>query len=228
MRGGRPAPPLAIALVGLVGLMSAPLAAQSPPLVRRFELGGGLRWAGGSPAGAATASEVGNHIGEGPDVTLFEADARMRPATGVSARVGYVLTRRIVLEGGVSYSRPAIVTTITSDFEDSPDLSLDASQLHEYLVDVGVVVHLAGLGPGSPTAPFVAARAGYLRQLTDGRTTAEVGRLYEIGGGLKRLMGRRTGLRLDASLGLRDGGFSLDEPRTRAFLAVGAGAFVAF
>jgi len=217
--------PLAFPLA--VVALSASLAAQDDPPVGAFELGGGVQWIGGSPAGSSSAMEASNRAGGLPGITLFEADARLRAAPGVGARIGYALTRRLAIEGGFTYSRPAVATTVRNDFEGAPQ-AIVRSALHQYFVDVGVTVRLEGLRLGARAVPFVAARAGYLRHLTEDRALARTGRVYQLGGGVRRPIGRRTGLRFDAGLGVRHGGFSLDDARTRAFFTAGAGAFVVF
>jgi len=160
--------PLAFPLA--VVALSASLAAQDDPPVGAFELGGGVQWIGGSPAGSSSAMEASNRAGGLPGITLFEADARLRAAPGVGARIGYALTRRLAIEGGFTYSRPAVATTVRNDFEGAPQ-AIVRSALHQYFVDVGVTVRLEGLRLGARAVPFVAARAGYLRHLTEDRPT---------------------------------------------------------
>jgi len=216
------------ALLWALVLFPAALSAQGSPRAGAFEIGGGAGWIGGSPAGDATASETRNQTGVAALLTLFEADARLRPTGAYGARVGFHLTPTTSVEAGFSYSRPTVAIAVSGDFEDSPDVTIDASSLRQYVVDLGVVVHLRRLRFGRDGVPFFSAGAGYLRELTDERALAGTGRVYRIGGGLKQRLGPRGGLRFDAGLGVRDGGFSLDEPRLRAFFTAGAGAFLVF
>ena len=212
----------------LLATTAARLEAQSYPESGSLELGGSVFWIGGSDAGVATAEETENQAGSRSPFTLFETSARLRSAFGVGARVGFNVTSSIAVEGELIYSRPAIVVSITNDFENAPDATLEGSSLHEYFIDGGVVLHLNNLRFSSGGVPFVSASAGYLRQLTEERFAIETGQIYQIGGGFKQLVGERFGVRLDVRAGFRKGGISFDEGDRRAFFLLGGSGFVVF
>ena len=216
---------VAFALGLALALTPAALSAQAEP---SWEVAAGFGWLGGSPVGAATALETRNQVGGGPRLTLFDVDGRIESSRATTARVAFRVNPTFAVEAGFSYARPVLTTDISGDFEGSPDLTVQADPFRQYVIDVGVVVHLRRLRFGGGGLPFVSAATGYLRELTDDRTVIETGRTYRLGGGVKQPFGRRAGLRFDAGLGVRDGGFSLDEPRARAFLVAGLGAFFVF
>lgn len=215
---------LALALV----LVPAMLHAQDYPAPRSVEVGGSVGWMGGTPGGSATALETRNRVGGLPRLTLFAVDGRLESTTSVAARVAFNLTRTVALEAGLSYGRPVLAARVSADFEGSPDLTVRALPLRQYVIEGGVAVHLRGLRIRGGGLPFVAAAAGYLRELSDERAAVETGRAYRLGAGVKQPLGHWGGLRFDAGLGVRDGGFSLDEPRVRAFFTASAGVFAVF
>jgi hypothetical protein len=202
--------------------------AQFSPRPGSFELGGGVVYIGGSAMGTARATETRNQTGTADPLILFETDARLQSAVGIGAHVGFNLTSGIAIESAVTYSRPSISTSISNDFERSPDLVISDSSLQQYFFDVGVIVHLRALHLGSRGLPFMSGSIGYLRQVTDERASTESGRVYQVGGGLKQMLTGGVGLRFDARLGIRDGGLTLDDQTHRRFFVAGAGTFVLF
>lgn len=204
--------------------------AQTRPRRGSFDFGGGVLWLAGSAVVDRNATETRNQTGPADRLTLFEVDSQLRSAPGIGAHLGFNLTSTVAIEGALTYSRPKIATAVSNDFERSPNVTISDSPLQQYVVDAGVLVHVRGLHLGSRTRPFVAASAGYLRQVTEARATVSTGRVYAIGGGLKQMLAPsgRLGLRVDARLGVRDGGLMLDEHRRRAFFMAGAGTFILF
>lgn len=216
-------------LLWVVG-MPATASAQPRPSRGAFEVGGAALWIGGSVVGERKATETRNQTGSADRLTLFAVDARMRSAPGINAHIAFNVTSTIAVEGGFTYSRPSIATSITSDFEGSPNVTLSDSSLQQYFADGGVVFHVTPLRLGSRTLPFLAVSAGYLRQVTEGGVLVTTGRVYGIGGGFKQMLtpNGRIGLRVDLKLGVRDGGMMLDEHHRRPFFVVGAGTFMMF
>ena len=216
-------------LLALIG-RPATARAQARPSRGSFEVGGAALWIGGSVVGQRRATETRNQTGSADRLTLFAVDARLRSAPGVKAHLAFNLTPAIAIEGGFTYSRPSIATAVASDFEGSPDVTLSDSPLQQYFADGGAVFHLTGLLLGGRTLPFLAVSAGYLRQVMGGGVWVTTGRIYGIGGGLKQMLAPngRIGLRMDARLGIRDGGMMIDEHQRRPFFMVGGGTFVVF
>lgn len=215
------------ALLLAFAIVPAPVFAQNDA-PGKFEAGVVFGWMGGSPGGSATALETPNQRGGLPRLTLFEADARLESTSAVTALVAFNLTPTIAVEGGLRYARPVLRTEVTADFEGAADRTIDSAPLRQYVADVGLVVHLRALAFGGGGVPFFTAAVGYLRELNGDQTVVEDGRAYRLGGGVKQPLGGWGGLRFDAGLGVRDGGFSLDEPRVRAFFTAGIGVFVVF
>jgi hypothetical protein len=130
-------------------------------------------------------------------------------------------------------SHPDLRTSISADAEDAPPITI-AERIDQYGIDAGVVVMLSELSLGGRTVPFVAAGAGYLRQLHEGQTVVEQGRAYHAGGGVKHwLLSRDTGwisaagMRADARVYLMSGGIAFED-RLRPHLAISGSVFVAF
>lgn len=228
VEGGRRA-----TVIGLLFMLAgAPRAAdaQTYPRGRSFEVGGDAVWIGGSAVGAAKATETRNQAGSSDRLTLFEADGRLKSVAGIGARIGLNLTSNFGIEAALTYSRPLIVTSISNDFEGAPSATIGTSPLIQYLADLGVILHMTHLRFSRGSVPFATASVGYLRQLTVDPAVAETGRVYQIGGGLKQMLsaGRGLGLRVDARLGVRDGGFAFAGPSRRPFFVASAGLFAAF
>jgi hypothetical protein len=204
--------------------------AQFTPRPDSVEFGGGVVYIGSSTLGTAKATETRNQTGATDPLTLFETDARLQSAAGIGAHVGFNLTSRIAIESALTYSRPSIRTSVSNDFERSPDIVIGNSSLQQYFIDLGLIVHVRALHLGSRGLPFMTGRIGYLHQVTDERASTDSGRVYQVGGGLKQMLttGGRIGLRFDARLGIRDGGLTLDDHTHRRFFVAGAGTFVLF
>jgi hypothetical protein len=215
----------------VVMMLAAPAttaSAQFSPRPGSLELGGGVVYIGGSAIGAARATETRNQTGTADPLILFETDARLQSAIGIGAQVGFNLTSGIGIESAVTYSRPSIRTSISNDFERSSDVVITDSPLQQYFFDVGVVIRLSAVHLGSRGLPFVSGSIGYLRQVTDERASTDSGRVYQVGGGLRQMLTGRVGLRVDARLGIRDGGLTLGDQTPRRFFVAGAGTFVLF
>jgi hypothetical protein len=177
------------------------------------EVAGGFVWTGGFDVDAQAAELTGSTQ---TSFTLFTIDARVRPANGAQARVAFYLTPTLALEAGVQYSRPVLTARLSSDAEDAEDVTADET-LSRYVVDGSIVYHLRGLSfAGGRGMPFLAAGAGYLRELHEDDQLIETGAEYHAGTGLKFWIarGRRSiGLRGDIGVTVRDGGFDFEEKR---------------
>lgn len=221
------------ALACVVGVTPAAAIAQTSDdrPVRRFEVAGGLGIFGGAALGADDANLRANNPTPQP-FRLFSADSSFERSGLVEARLGFALTRRYELEARFALSRPEVRTSISADVEGAPGLTV-VERIDQYVVDGGLLVlfdevRFAGI------VPFAAAGAGYLRQLHEGLTVIESGRIYHVGGGLKRWFftrdrgfARGAGARADARLYLLRGGIALDDgPRSHG--AISGSFFVTF
>ncbi|MQA28259.1 MAG: outer membrane beta-barrel protein [Luteitalea sp.] len=194
----------------------------------RVEVGGGVRWLGGTSYPRVSATETSLANGR---FTLFDSDTRLEPATRVEARVGARLTSVLQMEGAFSYSRPELQTRITSDVEGISDVTL-TDRITEYTFEGGITAQLARWSFGR-LAPFAAGGLGYLRQLHDGHGLVETGQTYYVGGGfrvpfsLRRGLVKASGIRADARAQFSRNGVALDED-TRIVPSLSASFFVRF
>jgi hypothetical protein len=218
MRVGR----AAVSLLTLL-LCSAPVHGQTRN--PRFEISAGGLFAGGHDLTSTSADLVRNQQGGG-DFPVFQSETRMDSAPALEGRVGWRLTSRLTIEGGVFFSRPQLTSRLTDDIEDAPDATI-VEDLSLYIFDAAVLIPLGATD--SRFSPFVRAGAGYLRQLHEGNVLVETGQAYHVGGGLTAWLGRSTrlGLRMDARVYLLQGGVDLGES-SRTMAAGGAGMVFAF
>jgi hypothetical protein len=206
----------------LIGSVPGEANAQARP--RSFELTVAGVWTSGSSLGRDEATETRNQTGGG-DFTLFVGSTDIEPGVGAEARIAFYLTDRIAIEGGGLFARQQVSTRLTNDAENAPNVTA-VEDLDEYVIDGAVVFHLRPFGR---IVPFVRAGAGYLRQLHEDQTLVETGAAYHAGGGISYwLTSRGTGfvkgwgLRGDARLLIRDGGFSLDDEMRAGAVVTGA------
>jgi hypothetical protein len=221
-------------LVALLTVAALPVAAQTADQrrVRRVEVEAGGGILRGADLGSADANLRASDPARRP-VRLFSAGSRFASAPTVHVRAGFAVTRRIGVEGGVMLSHPDLRTSISADAEDTPPITI-AERIDQYNIDVGVVVMLSELSLGGRTVPFVAAGAGYLRQLHEGQTVVEQGRAYHAGGGVKHWLLSRdrgfitaAGVRADARVYLMSKGISFED-RLRPHVSISGSVFVAF
>ncbi len=145
-----------------------------------------------------------------PGFDLFTTDNEVRQAFGVQARVGFVVTPAIVVEGGLRVTRPVYQVRVSGDAENAADLTVEET-LSQYVFDASVVWQFS---PGGRAVPFVFGGAGYLRELHEEDALVEEGVEYHAGVGLKWWFGqsgRRFGLRGEGGISIRDGGFDFKD-----------------
>lgn len=178
-----------------------------------WEIGGGVVWSGGFDLGSQSADLTANAGNDAPPYTLFRSDWEVKPVIGVQGRAGVYLSRAVAIEGGVLYSRPVVSARISGDVEDAEDVTAE-EKMSRYIFDGSILFHLTNLQfAGGRGVPFVAAGAGYLRELHEGNELVETGTEYHAGGGVKIWFGegrRRAGIRADVGVSIRDGGYAGD------------------
>jgi Outer membrane protein beta-barrel domain len=221
------------AVLGLLALVWPAVATAQAAAGRAgsFELTVGGVWTSPASLGQDEATETTNQTG-GPPFTLFEASSEIDAGLGIEARVGYYLSPRISIEGGGMIVWQQVSTRVTSDVEGIPDVTA-VEDLTEYIVDGAVAIHFNTLGG---LAPFVRAGAGYLRQLHESASLVDEGLVYHAGAGATwwlsppgRGFFKRWGLRGDARIFIRDGGFTLeDDDDVRVGAAAAAALLIAF
>jgi hypothetical protein len=222
----------AAAAATLLLLAVSPAGAQTrvrsrAPHAGSVEAGVGGVWVGGVTLGQRQAQETRNPGTGGGPLVLFVTENRLDPAAGVQARLGVYLSKNLVVEAGIRYSRPVFVTRVTDDFEEAPD-AMAKETLSQYLFDGSVVLHVAHFS-GGRVVPFVQAGAGHLRDLHERGELLETGVEYHGGGGVKLWLGGRShriGIRADAAVSSRKGGFDLKDERRMVPVAAAIVMFV--
>ena len=200
--------------------------------VRRPEVSIGGGWFGGAALGAADANLRAN-ASPPQSMRVFSTNTRMAGAPTLQADVAFSFNRRWAVEGSVLKSGPDLRSSISGDAEGAPALTV-VERIDQYVIDARVVIMLDEVRLGQRTIPFATAGAGYLRQLHEGHTVIDEGRIYHVGGGLKHwLLARDSGLlraagvRLDARLYVLTSGITFDDnPRPQG--AISGSAFVTF
>jgi hypothetical protein len=198
------------------------VAAGSRP--SRFEVSGGGVLVGGYGLGESKAELTPNTGSSGFD--LFTTDNEVRQAFGVQARIGFVVTPAIVVEGGLRVTRPVYQARVSGDAENAADITVEET-LSQYVFDGSVVWQFS---PGGRAVPFVFGGAGYLRELHEEDALVEEGVEYHAGVGLKWWFGqgrRRFGLRGEGGISIRDGGFDFKDG-TRVVPVVGGSVIYSF
>jgi hypothetical protein len=211
----------------------APVLAQSPAErpSHRFDVSVGALWLGGSPLGSDQAQLRANRVQPAP-FSLFGADTRIEPAAAFDGRIGFWLTRWLVVEGGLVYSKPSVRTRVFADAEGAEALTV-AERLDQYFIDVSGVLLIDRLEVAG-FVPYVTGGAGYLRQLHEGRLLVETGQLFHGGGGVRRWLTlrergfiRAVGVRVDGRVYALVNGFEFDD-EARPHGAISAAMFVTF
>ena len=176
----------------------------------------GALWLGGIDFGSATAAITANRTPAG-EYPLFKTASQLTAGPAYAGRVGVRLTRMIGVEGAFQYSRPPLETRITGDVENAPSVTA-SNDLSRYIVEVSGVLHLTRFRFGGGGSPFLLGGVGYLRELDEAQALVETGPVYHAGGGFKYLFSERAhglvkglGLRADARVYFRHGGFELEE-----------------
>ena len=187
-----------------------PAAAQSAAgRGSRLEVSAGGVLVGGYELGEKVAELTPNSGSSGFD--LFTTESEVRQAFGGVARIGFLVTPNLVIEGGLRFTRPVYELRASGDAEEAPDTTIEET-LSQYVFDGSVVWNFGGAG--RRFVPFVYGGAGYLRELHEEDALVEEGVEYHAGAGLKWWFGqgsRRFGARGDVGISVRDGGFDFDE-----------------
>ena len=192
----------------LLGLVNAAAAHA------QITINGGLTWSGGYDLGGSSAQLRSNATGTTPPpFTLFNVDSRIAPAPGAEARVGFALTRRLAVEGGVLFARRRLSFRISGDPE-TGNQEFDGESLQHFVFDGALLWELPVQRARVRT--FALAGAGYLRQLHQDRTLVESGQTFFAGGGARYWLrgrpesNRSMGLRGDVRVNLRRNGIDFD------------------
>jgi hypothetical protein len=219
------------------GLMSAALMcaasaahAQADPPMHRLQLAAGVGFLGGASLGVADAN-LRSSVANDP-YRVFTTSSRLGSALALDLRAAVDLTRRFGLEAHALFGHPELQTEVTGDVENAPSVTA-VERIDLYLIDGGILITLDELRVKS-WQPFVAAGAGYLRQLHEGLTLTEDGPIFYVGGGVRTTMVTRTkgfvrglGVRGDVRLNILSGGITVED-EARQQLSASASFFVVF
>ena len=160
-----------------------PAAAQAPSEpIGRLQVGVGVGWIGGASVGEQPADL---RTASGGPYRLFESETDLGATASFELRVGFGLTPRFGVEGRVARSAPEVNAVVSSDAEASDSFMISES-IDQYVFEGGVLFRLDELQAMGLT-PFVSAGAGYVRQLHEGDSLVEEGRLFYAGGGFTRI-----------------------------------------
>ncbi len=217
-----------------------PAPSRDPGRPHAWELTASVLWFAPSSLGTRDASLTSNNS-SGSAYRLFSASGEYETAAGVEVRTSYRLMRRLAIEGGATFSRPAVTFTIANDVENATGFTASGETMSQLFVDASLVAYLSPRGfAGGRLHPFVAAGGGFLREFhgqggaLSGYYAVDSGQVYHVGGGARYSLGRTRsgavtgyGLRFDARYYIRGGGFSFDGGTTSTFVA-GGGFVIAF
>lgn len=218
------------ALVAALLLAASSAHAQSEPTLHRLQLAGGVGFISGAPLGDADAELRSG--GSSDPFRVFTTSSRLAGATVLDLRASVDLTRRYGLEAHVLFGHPELQTEVTNDVENAPAVTA-VERLDHYLIDGGIIVRLPEFTVKG-WMPFATGGAGYLRQLHEGLTVTEQGRVFYAGAGTRRVMMSRPrgvvrglGVRGDVRLNILTDGITVED-KARRHLSASASLFVVF
>ena len=205
-----------LAVLAIVACLPAAADAQvwlgkTKPRPGSVEISGGGTWTGGQSLPRSAVTLTANPSGGLSSFEQFTSEPSMDPAFGVQGALAVYVTRAIAIEGGVRFSRPQLKVGLANDVEGAPDITASTT-MSSYLFTGSLVYNV---GAQDRTVPFIAAGAGHLRDLHSGNELVETGTEYHGKAGVKMWFGRtrKVGLRVEAGVSVRDGGFSYENDR---------------
>ena len=125
----------------------------------RWELTGGGVLIGGYELGERSAELTPNTGSSSFDE--FTTDNTVKPAFGLQARIGFVVTPALTVEGGFRFARPVYEVRVSEDIENAPDTTVEET-LSQYLFDGSVVWHVTRAGFGRRPGSAVPVRGRWL------------------------------------------------------------------
>ena len=207
-------------LVGALLLLitASPCAAQvyigrPTPRAGSVEISGGLLAAAGKDLPDVTATLTRNPGTGSGAFELFRSDSTLTTALGGQARVGYYLSPKIALEGGMQYTRSKVEARLTDDSELAEDATASET-ISGYLFTGSLVYHFGR--STSRVRPFLAGGGGHVRDVHAGNGVVDTGMEFHGGAGFKSWFGSgrsKMGLRADITASVRDGGVGTEESR---------------
>jgi hypothetical protein len=217
---------LAIVLLVLLGASNA--SAQTSSSQPKWEVGGGGVFVGGFDLGNENAELTSNSGTQGGTFDLFKSSSQLKPAFGVQARIGVLLSRLLEIEGGIRFVRPVLEIKLSNDTENAADVTAKET-MNQYLFDGSAVWHLKPVSASGGATPFLYGGAGYIRDLHEDNALVEEGVEYHAGGGVKWWLGAgrsRWGIRAEGGVSIRDGGFDFKDGKRAVPVAAGSLIYV--
>ena len=194
---------------------------SSAPRSGSWEIGGGVVYIHGFDLGDRTA-ELTPSTGNDP-LDLFTTSSELKAAVGFQGRLGFYLSPKLSVEGGVRYAKPKLSIRVTGDFENAPNETVEET-LTQYLIDGSILWHFGR--PSAGTVPFIMGGAGYFRELHDGQELVETGAEYHAGAGVKIWFGGGLGVRAEGGISIRDGAFDFEDKVRIVPVAAGSIVFL--
>jgi hypothetical protein len=198
--------------------------------MHRLQLAAGVGFLGGASLGVADAN-LRSSVADDP-YRVFTTSSRFGSALALDLRAAVDLTRRFGLEAHALFGHPELQTEVTGDVENAPSVTA-LERIDLYLIDGGILIKLDEWRVKG-WQPFVAAGAGYLRQLHEGLTLTEDGQIFYVGGGVRKTIVTRTkgfvrglGVRGDVRFNILSGGITIED-KARQQLSASASFFVVF
>ena len=199
------------------------------PRAGSWEASGGVIWTNGF-TGADRAAELTRNGESSGGFDLFTSEPEMANGAGAGARLGYYLSRSVSVEGGLRYSKPRLSYRLSGDAEEAVAVTAEET-LTRYVFTGSLVMHFRQATATQRLIPFIAAGAGYIRDLHEGNELVETGTEYHVGGGVKYwFAAARTkfGFRGDVGVSISDGGFDLRTHQSRTLPLASASLIVLF
>ncbi len=217
------------AAICATALLVPAVADAQPARESRLEFGSGVNWFGAATFADVDAKEA---TPAGGRRTVFRSRSALEASAGLVARIGVRLTSWAHMESALAFNPTHLVTRISGDVEQAASVAATET-VTQYLIEGGLVARLSRWKAGR-SEPFVAAGAGYLRQLNEGQTFVQTGRSYYVGGGTHYVLRRggaggirSAGIRADVRATILQDGVALDRAR-HVIPTAGAVIFVRF
>jgi hypothetical protein len=223
---------LVASAIALISALPATAQTRAAVPAGRLEMDAGGGWLGGAGLGSNDANLRAAAATPAP-FRLFSVDTNQESAPTFHVRAAFAFTPRFGVEGGLTFGHPELRASVSNDVESAPPITV-AERIDQYSIDASIIVLIRELALSQRTLPFVSGGAGYLRELHEGQTVVEQGRVFHLGGGVKHWFMARdqgfisgAGIRIDARLYLMSGGIAFDD-RPRPHGAVSGSVFVSF
>jgi hypothetical protein len=207
--------------------LPAPADAQPAPRPPRAELALGGLFMGSMPIDDVAATYTRP---DGGTLPLFTTDVSFDVGYGLEAQLGRRLGDRWAVELGGGWTRTAVRTRVSGDFEGAPGATA-TEDVSRFSVEGSALWTVAG---SRDRSVFVRIGGGWMRELAGGGVLSEDGVIGSVGAGVKYWWRQSTpgsgrwGVRLDGRAVLRSPGIDLGPNRIRVAPAASASVLFGF